>query len=57
MPESTQHRDQIATELEGPSKKTATTGVVAIAIAIVAVFLLGWYFVPGDLPFSPPVPG
>ena len=30
--------------------------VPAIAIAIAAVFLLGWYFVPGDLPFTPPVP-
>jgi hypothetical protein len=64
--ENMQYRDQNATESEGvlskdstpegPSKKTATTRVVAIAIAIVAVFLLGWYFVPGDLPFSPPVP-
>ena len=54
--ESMQYRDQEATEPEGPSKKTATIRVVGIAIAIVAVFLLGWYFVPGDLPFTPPVP-
>ena len=54
--ENMQYRDQNGTEPEEPSKKTATTRVVAIAIAIVAVFLLSWYFVPGDLPFSPPVP-
>ena len=54
--ESTQYR-----EPEWPSKKTSRTAtmekrVVAIAIAIAAVFLLAWYFVPGDLPFTPPVP-
>jgi len=59
--ESTRYRDQKATEPEWPSKKTSRTAtmekrVVAIAIAIAAVFLLAWYFVPGDLPFTPPVP-
>jgi len=43
------------------SKKTSGPAtmekrVVAIAIAIAAVFLLGWYFFPGDLPITPPVP-
>jgi hypothetical protein len=43
------------------SKKTSGAAtmekrVVAIAIAIAAVFLLGWYFFPGDLPITPPAP-
>jgi hypothetical protein len=36
---------------------TTRRRVIAIAIAIVAVLLLGWQFIyPGDLSFSPPVP-